>query len=45
MMQYYIIIKTMFWNVLSDNENIYDISEKELDENLHIFKPNFVCDA
>ena len=45
MMQYYMIVKIMFWNVLSDNENIYDISEKQLDENLYIFKPNFVCDV
>lgn len=43
-MQYYMIIKIMFWNVLSDNENIY-IREKQLDDNLHIFKPNFVCDV
>jgi len=45
MMQYYMIVKIMFWNVLSDNENIYDISEKQLDESLYIFKPNFVCDV
>lgn len=43
MMQYYMIIKIMFWIVLSDDENIY-ISEKKLGDNLHMFKPNFVCD-
>lgn len=45
MIQYYMVIKTMFWRVLNDNENIHDIpfSENRLDENLHVFKLNFVC--
>ena len=45
MIQYYMVIKTMFWRVLNDNENIHDIlfSENRLDENLHVFKLSFVC--